>query len=402
VADYSFSKLKTYEQCPFKYKLIYIDRVARPPEESIEAFLGDKVHKTIHRAYSDARNLRAIPLDELIAYYEKIWGRDWHENVFIVKKEYTAEQYKNNGKRMITAYYNRFAPFDADVTVDMESRIRFSLDDNDKYNLTGRIDRISSAKDGTMEIHEYKTSKYLPSQYEIDREKQLGYYHMGIKDRWPSLEKIRLVSHYLAHDMDLISYRSEQAITELARNTIHLIEEIESAKEFPTHNTPLCDWCEYPEYCPDKKHSYSVAELPVNEYLQETGVRLVNKYAELRDQSKLIDEEMKKIKEAMVAYAQQEQLSVIQGSDCFARIRMDEKLKFPAKNEAERRSLNELLIRNNKWIEVSELDTFALNRIIKKKSWDSDIIRQVMQYGWLEQSSTVNIYKARSEDEEQE
>jgi putative RecB family exonuclease len=202
--------------------------------------------------------------------------------------------------------------------------------------------------------------------------------------------------------MDLISYRSEQAITELARNTIHLIEEIESAKEFPTRNSPLCDWCEYPEYCPDKKHSYTVAELPVNEYLQETGVRLVNKYAELRDQSKLIDEEMKKIKEAMVAYAQQEQLSVIQGSDCFARIRMDEKLKFPAKNEAERRSLNELLIRNNKWLEVSELDIFALNKIIKKKSWDSDIIRQVMQYGWLEQTSTVNIYKARSEEEEQE
>lgn len=402
MADYSFSRLRTYEQCPFKYKLIYIDKVARPPEESIEAFLGDKVHKTLHKAYGDARNLKTVTLDELVAHYEKIWDRDWHDNVFIVKKEYTVDQYRDNGKKMIMTYHNRYTPFDADVTMDMESRIRFPLDTDDRYYLTGRIDRIARAKDGAMEIHEYKTSAYLPSQYEIDREKQLGYYYIGVQKRWPSLPQIRLVSHYLAHDMELISYRSEDAISQLIGNTLYLINEIESAREFPTRKTRLCDWCEYPEYCPERKHAYSVSELPVNKYLEEPGVKLVNQYAELRDQSRKIEEEMKKIKEAMVAYAQQENLAIIEGSDCYARVRIEERLKFPAKNETERKSLNELLIRNNKWLEVSELDTFALNRIIKRKTWDNSIIGQVMQYGWLEQSSNVNIYKARTDDEGEE
>jgi putative RecB family exonuclease len=402
VADYSFSRLKTYEQCPFKYKLIYIDKVARPPEESIESFLGDKVHKTIHKAYYDARNLKATPLDELLAHYEKLWDRDWHENIFIVKKEYTAGQYKNNGRQMISSYHNRFFPFDTEVTMDMESRIRFALDQDDGHYLTGRIDRIARAKDGAVEIHEYKTSAYLPGQYEIDRDKQLGFYHMGIQKRWPSLQQIRLVSHYLAHDMDLVSYRNEEAIQALVRNTLRLIDEIESAQEFPARKTKLCDWCEYPEYCPDKKHFYNVAELPAARYLEEPGVKLINKYAELRDQSRKIEEEMKQLKAAIVEYARKEDLAVIEGSDCYARVRIEEKLKFPAKNETERQSLNELLIRNNKWMEVSELDTFALNKIIRKKDWESDIIRQVMQYGWLEQSSTINIYKTRTDDDENE
>ena len=163
MADYSFSRLKTYEQCPFKYKLIYIDKVARPPEESIEAFLGDKVHKTLRKAYNDVRNLKTVALDELIAHYERLWEKDWHDNIFIVKTEYTADHYRDTGKKMIMSYHNRYAPFDSDITMDMESKIRFPLDADDRYHLIGRIDRIARAKDGAVEIHEYKTSAYLPS-----------------------------------------------------------------------------------------------------------------------------------------------------------------------------------------------------------------------------------------------
>ena len=42
---YSHSKLATYENCPQKYKLQYIDRVEIPEGgDRIEAFLGSRVH----------------------------------------------------------------------------------------------------------------------------------------------------------------------------------------------------------------------------------------------------------------------------------------------------------------------------------------------------------------------
>jgi putative RecB family exonuclease len=402
VVDYSFSKLSTYEKCPFKYKLIYIDRVARPPDQSIESFLGDKVHKAIHKAYNDTRNRKTNSLEDLVNYYRKSWERDWNENVFIVRKELTADNYKNNGEHIVESFYKRFSPFDTEVTMAAETSVRFCLDSDDRYNLTGRVDRVARAQDGAIEVHEYKTGSYLPGQYEIDRDKQLGYYHMAIQQRWPSQGPIRLVAHYLAHDTDLISYRNEADIADLVKNTIRLINEIETTRDFPARNTALCAWCEYPEYCPERKHLYSVADLPVNEYLNEPGVKLVNRYAELKEQSKTIEEELKKVKEAMVGYACNQGLSVIQGSDCYARIRTEAKYKFPGKNEPQRQSLNNLIIQNNMWMEVSELDPFALNRIIKQKAWSPEIINQVMEYCWLEDMSTVFIHKKRAENQDEE
>ena len=44
---YSYSHLSCFEQCPYKYKLNYIDIVETEVAESIEAYLGNWVHKVL-------------------------------------------------------------------------------------------------------------------------------------------------------------------------------------------------------------------------------------------------------------------------------------------------------------------------------------------------------------------
>jgi ATP-dependent helicase/DNAse subunit B len=44
---YSHSRLETYQNCPRQYKLQYIDKVEVEERESVEAFLGSKVHETL-------------------------------------------------------------------------------------------------------------------------------------------------------------------------------------------------------------------------------------------------------------------------------------------------------------------------------------------------------------------
>ena len=48
---FSYSKLETYNKCPQKYKLTYVDKID-VKEESIEAFVGKIVHEVLEQIYS--------------------------------------------------------------------------------------------------------------------------------------------------------------------------------------------------------------------------------------------------------------------------------------------------------------------------------------------------------------
>ena len=393
---YSHSQLSTYQDCPLRYRFRYRDKIKRVTE-GVEAFLGTMVHETLKRCYNNVRFGRVSTLDNLLTYYDKLWQKEWHDSIAIVKEDLTADDYQALGKRLIETYHQRYAPFDSELTIGTEMRLNFSLGDGGKYKLTGIIDRLSRTKDDIYQIHDYKTSAHLPSQEDADNDRQLGLYHLGIEKKWPDIQNIRLIWHYLAFDRELVSSRSDEEVTELANNTIKLIDEINSTVYFPPAESALCQWCEYPDLCPMRKHFYQLAALPENEYLNEPGVTLVDKYAELREKASDIEKDMENVREALIDYARREQVQMITGSQNKARVAFDQKLRFPGKNKAEREQLDKVLKETGKWSEVSQLDTTALTRIIKDKLWDKELIDHVMQYGRIEETSAVYFSKLKDE-----
>lgn len=395
---YSHSQLSTYEECPLKYRLCYRDGIKRDTE-GVEAFLGQMVHETLKKCYDDVRLTKVDSLPDLLAYYENIWRRNWHDGIVISKKDLISEHYYALGGKMIETYYQRYAPFDKDITIGTEMRIRFSLDDGGKYQLQGLIDRLSRTPDGIHHINDYKTSAYLPGQEDVDNDRQLALYQIGVQKKWPDIKEVKLLWHYLAFDRELVSARSEERLAELVGETIKLIDEMESSEEFLPKESILCEWCEYPDLCPMRKHFYTVEALPVNEYLNEPGVVLVNRYAELREKARAIGEEIEKIREAIVEYARREQATLIRGSGHKARVKFDRKLKFPGKNEAERQELDAIIARAGKWPEVSQLDTTMITRIVEGGLWDKELIDEVMKYGRIEESSSVYLSKLREEED---
>ena len=393
---YSHSQLSMYEQCPLKYRLCYRDKIKRDVE-GVETFVGSRVHETLKKCYDDARLTKVDTLDELLSYYDNIWQQNWHDSIIITKKDLTQDHYKSLGEKMIETYYKRYEPFDSDITVSTEMRIAFSLDD-DRYRLMGYIDRLSRGEGDIYHIHDYKTSAYLPSQQDADNDRQLGLYHIGVQKKWPDISNIRLVWHYLAFDKELVSSRSEEAISRLVGDTIRTIDEIEAADEFKPRESGLCDWCEYPDLCPLRKHFFKVEALPANEYLNEPGVVLVNKYAQLREEASEIGEEIDKVKDAILDYARREGVEVIKGSDRKVRVKFDEKLKFPGKSESERKELNDAIKQAGKWMEVSQLDTTALTRVIENGLWSKELINQVLNYGRIEETNAVYLSKLKDEE----
>jgi len=386
-----------YEGCPLKYKLRYRDKIKRD-SESIEGFRGTMVHETLKKCYDNLKFTKANTLSNLLTHYNKTWRENWHDSISIMREELTQENYRAQGEKMIKAYYERYSPFDSDITIGTEMNVNFSLDDENKYRITGFIDRLSRTQEDVHEIHDYKTSAYLPGQEDADTDRQLGLYHLGVQRKWPHTKNIRLIWHYLAFDTELISYRSPNAISNLVAATKRLIDEIESAQDFSPTESWLCEWCEYPDLCPLRKHFFKVETLAVNEYLNEPGVMLVNKYVALKNEAKKIDTDISKVKEAMLDYAIKEEVEVIKGSDYKARIRFDERLKFPGKNDAKRQQLEDVIREAAKWTDVSQLDTTSLAHIVENSLWSKDLIDKITQYGRIEASSSVHISKLGDEE----
>lgn len=400
MTPYSHSRLEAFENCPLKYKLNYLDKIKRD-EESIEAFVGSRFHKTMEKLYQYLR-FRVYNLEELLSYFEDLWSKNYHENILIIKKERTADDYRNFGRKCIEDYYKKYYPFNQGRVLAIEKRIVIDLQGDGKYLVQGYIDRIDQKDDGTYEIHDYKTSGSLPEQSYLEKDRQLALYQIGIQNIWKDVDQVKLIWHYVSFDKEMSSTRSPEELELLKKDTISLIKEIENTKEFLPQESVLCNWCVYPDLCPLQKNNYRVDKLPINEYLNDDGVKLVNIFAnfdlkkkEYKEKIKEIDGEMEKLKEAVIKYADSEGLEIIMGSDHKLKISEKQKVSLPAKNSEARKALEEMLRQFNKMEEVSILDTHTLERIIKEGDWDEDILKKIKNFYKLETVKLVSLSKKK-------
>jgi len=394
---YSYSRLNTYESCPLKYRYSYIDKLEKV--QSIEAFMGNRVHEVLEKLYENQMISKKNELKDLLEHYEKIWDENYSDEIKIIRTEYTADNYRDTGRKCIVDYYKRYEPFDETKTLGLEREISIDIG---PYNLKGFIDRISQREDGTHEIHDYKSSRYLPSQNEIDSDKQLGLYQIGIENLWPDVFDIDLVWHFLAHDKEMRSKRDTSHLETLKGEIIELIGNIEKAEEindFPPVESGLCPWCDYQSFCPSHKHIIATNEMTTEAFLSDDGVSLVNKYVEKKAIQDSIEREIEELKKALIAYSKKEEVEVIRGSEKKLRVKTGLKQKFPGKNEIDRLYLEKLIKSAQKWEEVSALDTNALAKAIDNKEWDLDLIEKVKKYLSWEESYRLTLSTIKEHDE---
>ena len=250
MSRFSHSKLASYQQCPQKYKFRYIDEIP-PPIRSIELHLGDSVHRALEQLYADGAQGLVTSRDDLLACFQEKWNEGYTPGLRIVRSRTTARTYLEMGRRMLMDYHWSFHPFNQSTTVELEEKFVFPLSEN--HEIRGIIDRLARNEDGTLEIHDYKTSRRLPDPVQVSNDVQLALYEIAIRHRWPETRRISLIWHYLAFDKEIKITKTPQQLETVKENTLGLIRRIETATSFPTNVTPLCDWCEYKEICPAMK-----------------------------------------------------------------------------------------------------------------------------------------------------
>lgn len=257
---YSHSRLSTFEQCPYKFKLRYIEKIEPVIKDTIESFLGKIVHKTLEKLYIDLRINYVNTLDELHQFLQHMWYELFTDEIVIVKNQYTKHDYLSLAEEYITNYYHTYAPFNQTKTIGVENHIVFPLDKESNYKIQGFIDRLSLKKPGHYVIHDYKTSSRLPSQYQLNKDRQLALYALGIKKLYPDVENIHLVWHYLKFNKEFHSHRSDKQLEKLVSQVKSLIILIEETSTYPRKPSPLCHWCEYKPICPQYSFLYQARE----------------------------------------------------------------------------------------------------------------------------------------------
>jgi len=397
MAVFSVSRIGTYGTCPLQYKYAYIDHVEVEAEDTVETFLGQRVHQALEKLYRDKQHEKLLSLEEWLAYFNKIWRQQWKDSIIIVKKEYTPENYRGMGERYLSNYYSRHKPFDRGRVLGLETKDVIPLDENGEYQLHIRIDRLVDMGDGLYEVHDYKTSSSLPRPEDLEADRQLAIYAYWVKRRFKDFRRARLVWHFLAFDREMESWKKAEELEKTREEILARVKEIEAAREFLPVVSGLCDWCVYKSICPMWKHGVEIEPLSENEYLDDPGVKLVDEYVKTKNEydefCRVAEEKMDKLKQALIAFCQREEVSVVFGSESKIAVKEQELVKFPAKNTEEREKLIAALRRIGKWDDVAELDTFALARVLKKKEWAEPELEVLKNFEILEKIYRLSVAK---------
>ena len=86
MATYSHSKIGCYETCPRKYKFKYVEKIRSEDFESVEGFLGNRVHETLEHLYRCIQSGQLLTEEELLKHYKTISFFDYYLWYPFVKK----------------------------------------------------------------------------------------------------------------------------------------------------------------------------------------------------------------------------------------------------------------------------------------------------------------------------
>ncbi|MEZ5360160.1 MAG: PD-(D/E)XK nuclease family protein [Candidatus Zixiibacteriota bacterium] len=396
MAVYSYSRINCYFTCPRQYKFKYIDKPQIEKKTGIEAFMGSMVHEALERCYHLVESDKPPTRDELDNIYRNCWEENLPENLSIVREDMTVDDYFAIGRKALRWYHDEHYPFDGDITLGLERRVDISLDGDGQYRMQGYIDRLARDKDGRLIIQDYKTGRQLPTQAEVDEDGQLALYQLAVEDMWPDNNGIVLRRYFLRFNTPLESRRTPEQLVELKQEYIRKIRLIEKAidlKNFPTNESPLCDWCEYNEICPAKGGT-GVAE-PQEELPLVTGEPLqdlVDEYIALDVQKKEIGRRLDEIKDLLVRAAEHDNKERIEGKTAGAILithKSIEKLPTKSANPVVFREIEDLIKGAGLFEQFGALDMRALQKAFDDIKLPESVYDTLSQ--WTEKQNSPSI-----------
>ncbi|MBI4056827.1 MAG: PD-(D/E)XK nuclease family protein [Elusimicrobia bacterium] len=228
--ELSYSKVKSYLECPWLYRTLYVEMKRRAP--TAPSSLGLSIHRALEAYHAD----NSGTLDRLLECYNDHW----------VHVGFSSPQeqmiYFEKGRKMLEQYWNMDQSRKTKI-VFVEKEFIFPLD---PFVVRGIIDRVDLNPEGQYEVIDYKTQQELLSEEELSRDLQLGLYGMALKQAF-QLSPSFLSLFFLAHGKVVSIPYNPSGESSLREKLLEVGLKI-SREEFPPR-TSHCVRCEFRQTC---------------------------------------------------------------------------------------------------------------------------------------------------------
>jgi len=242
---FSFSRLKTFNQCPLRYRYRYLKGL-KEAFRSIETFLGTAVHDVLQWLY-EQRNLAATPeIEATLDEFARRWNASWTNNVTVVRLSDSPDEAFRIGRQMLERFHRGALQRDRSATVGLERRYSHRLSDDVVF--TGFADRVGRTENGLLFVVDYKTSKSEgdPSEFSEGLQAPLYVACALLQD---DDEEALAGYHYLRHGTTRWQRINRARGSELFDRFLALADEANRAAEFPAKPGVLCAWCGFNHIC---------------------------------------------------------------------------------------------------------------------------------------------------------
>ena len=140
---FSYSRIKSYVQCPYGWKLNYLDGFSK--EKKFYTTYGSLMHKVLEKFFAGKISQKEMKLEFLTRFSDEVKGKRPSANVV---SSYIASSLE---------YFDSFEDFDL-KTLAVEKRVTFNIEG---IPMTGTIDLIGE-HDGDIYIIDHKSHELKP------------------------------------------------------------------------------------------------------------------------------------------------------------------------------------------------------------------------------------------------
>lgn len=220
--EISFTRLRIFLECPWKYKLLFKDGEHIPPSPA--ASLGLSLHRTLEEYHRGGPE----ELDRLLALF---W-RHWLDQGF--QDPAQREEWREKGRKILGRHFEAERSRRARI-VGVEKEFIYELGG---HKVRGMIDRIDMHPDGRCELIDYKTG--APQSGAIAGDLQMRFYALGAREGL-GLDLGILTFRYLASGK-IVSAPYDRAGEEDLKDVIRKAADAIEVGEFKA-DTSFCPRC---------------------------------------------------------------------------------------------------------------------------------------------------------------
>ncbi len=239
----SVSKVKTFKDCPAKYRYNYIERLPRKTWD-FHVF-GQLAHSSLEYFHGLIKDGDKRPDNQIMTDSFKRAAKE-HTNATTAQKKEIWAMMNSYLAKLSEDRDNKTMP----EVIDVEDN--FYIDIDGTVLLNGFIDRVQIDPDGMLHVADYKTTKNKSYLKGDNLQLQTYAYVKCLQD--PSLKRVRTSYILLRHDFESMTKEyTRKQIMKVEKKFLDFAKQIKEEKLWRPSTSRLCRFCDFLEHCPEGK-----------------------------------------------------------------------------------------------------------------------------------------------------